>query len=130
MEIKNRGIAAAIILSIVTLGIYCIYWFIKLTDETNYLGKPEHRTTSGGKAFLLSLVTCGIYTIYWSYRLGQKTGDMNGGNDQGVVFLLLSLFGFGIVAYALAQAELNRHAGEAAPASADAEAAKSQDNNF
>ncbi len=110
MEIKQRGVAAAIILSIVTIGIYGIYWFIKLTDETNALAKPEHKTTSGGKAFLLTLVTFGIYGIYWAYKMGQKMGDMNGGNDQSVVFLLLSLFGLSIVAYAMAQSELNRHA--------------------
>ncbi|MCR5297346.1 MAG: DUF4234 domain-containing protein, partial [Clostridiales bacterium] len=32
---KNRNIVVCIILSIVTLGIYGIYWFIKMTDESN-----------------------------------------------------------------------------------------------
>ena len=109
MEIKNRNIAVCIILSIVTLGIYGIYWFIKMTDESNALA-PNNATTSGGKAFLLTLVTCGIYGIYWVYKLGNKMGEMNGGNDQGILFLILSLFGLSIVAQCMAQAEINKHA--------------------
>ena len=33
---QQRNIAVAIILTIVTCGIYGIYWFVKLTDEMNY----------------------------------------------------------------------------------------------
>ena len=109
MEIKNRNIVVCIILSIVTLGIYGIYWFIKMTDESNALA-PNNATTSGGKAFLLTLVTCGIYGIYWYYKLGNKVGEMSGGSDQGVVYLILTLVGLGIVPQCMAQAEINKHA--------------------
>ena len=109
MQIKNRNIVTCIILSIVTVGIYGIYWFIKMTDESNALA-PNNATTSGGKAFLLTLVTCGIYGIYWAYKLGNKTGEMGAGSDQGVLFVILSIFGLSIVAMAMAQSEINKHA--------------------
>lgn len=60
--IQKRNIAVCIILSIVTCGIYGIYWFICLNNDTNTASNTFG--TSGGVAFLLTLVTCGIYGIY------------------------------------------------------------------
>ena len=70
-KVENKDIAMCVILSIITCGIYGIYWFIRLTDESNSVSDLE-RTTNGGTAFLLTLVTCGIYSIYWNYKLGKK----------------------------------------------------------
>lgn len=39
MGIEQRNIGLCIVLSIVTCGIYGIYWFIKLTDEVNVLAR-------------------------------------------------------------------------------------------
>ena len=96
MEMKKRSIAGCIILTLVTFGIYGIYWFVKLTNETNRLA-PEEATMSGGLAFLVTICT-----------LGKKI-DVISGNQRntGVLYLLVSLVGFGIVSHALAQDELN-----------------------
>lgn len=108
---SERNIATAIILSLFTCGIYNIYWFITLTDEINSLS--DEKDTSGGVAFLLSLITCGIYGIYWSYKMGQKlyvAGRQNDKaiGDNGVLYLVLTLFGFGIIAECLMQNDLNK----------------------
>ena len=58
--IQQRNIAVCIILSIVTCGIYGIYWFIVLSNDTNTVSNAEN-ATSGGVAFVLSLITCNIY---------------------------------------------------------------------
>ena len=55
----QRNIALAIVLSIVTCGIYGIYWMIKVVDELNEASNNQNGT-SGGMVFLLSLVTCSI----------------------------------------------------------------------
>ena len=110
MEIKNRSIPVCVILSIVTLGIYGIYWFVKLTNDSNALA-PNNTTTSGGKAFLLTIVTLGIYNIYWNYKLGCKVDEMKGSDsNSGVLYLVLGLFGLGIINSCLAQSEINKHA--------------------
>ena len=103
----KRGVVKAIILTFATLGIYGIYWFVKLTNETNNLA-PEEATMSGGAAFLVTLLTFGVYGLYWSYKLGRKM-DIISGNDRntGIIYLVLSFLGLGIVAKALAQNELN-----------------------
>ncbi len=110
MEIKNRSIPICVILSIVTLGIYALYWLAKLTDETNALA-PGNATTSGGKAVLLCIVTLGIYSIYWNYKLGAKVDEMKGTDgNTGVMYLIIGLIGLSIINFCLAQSELNKRA--------------------
>lgn len=112
--IQRRSIAMCIILSLVTCGIYGIYWFIVLTDDANTL-LPDNKglnNTSGGVAFLLSLVTCGIYGLYWAYKQGEKIDEAKTArgimsSNSGIIYLLLTIFGFGIIAEALMQNELN-----------------------
>ena len=112
--IQRRSIAMCIILSLVTCGIYGIYWFVVLTDDANTL-LPDNKglnNTSGGVAFLLSLVTCGIYGLYWAYKQGEKIDEAKTAREimasnSGIIYLLLTIFGFGIIAEALMQNELN-----------------------
>lgn len=111
MTITNRSIPVCIILTLITFGIYGVYWFIKLTDETNALA-PNNATTSGGKAFLLTIVTLGIYGIYWNYKLGAKVDEMNGisNGNTGLLYLIISLLGGGLINSCLAQNVLNQKA--------------------
>lgn len=106
--IQKRDLAIAIILTIVTCGIYGIYWFVVLTDETNHITN-QTEATSGGLAFLFSIITCGIYYFYWSYKMGEKV-DMIKGTPNGsssILFLILSIFGLGFVNYIIAQDAIN-----------------------
>lgn len=106
--IKERSIVTAILLSIITCGIYSIYWFVCLTNEMNKASGRENDTT-GGMAFLFTLVTCGIYSYFWAYKMGEKR-DMiaNEKASSNILYLVLSLFGLGIVVYGLLQDTLNK----------------------
>jgi hypothetical protein len=65
--------------------------------------------TNGGKAFLFTLVTCGIYEFYWAYKIGNKRDQLAGENgSSGILYLVLAIFGLGIVAYCLAQDAINK----------------------
>lgn len=108
LGITPRSIVTAILLSIITCGIYALYWFVVLTNDMNKLSGDE-KGISGGIALLLSLVTCGIYTIVWAYKIGEKRDIVAGENSSsGIIYLLLSIFGFGIIVYALAQDAINK----------------------
>lgn len=112
-NIAPRGLALAIVLSIVTCGFYAIYWFVKLTDELNELADTKDEP-SGVVCFLLNLVTCGIYGIYWSYMMGKKQEMMEekGGSTTAILYLVLAIVGFGIINYALIQDAINKRVGE------------------
>ena len=104
----KRDIVVSVLLTIVTCGIYGIYWFIKMTDEVN-VAACTPSDTSGGVAFLFSLITCGIYEIYWAYKIGNKLDNCtNQNSSRGLTYLLLSIFGLSIIAYALIQDSINK----------------------
>ena len=109
---RERNIAVSIILSIVTCGIYAIYWFVVVTDDAR-LASGDSQAPSGGIAFLLTLVTCGIYGLYWAYKMGKTLAMAQQNNnlpveDNSVLYLILQLVGLGIINYALMQNTLNQ----------------------
>lgn len=69
--VKNRSIALSIILSIITCGIYGLFWYAFMVDDANKVS-GEYDSTSGGLTILYSLLTCGLYKIYWSYKVGKQ----------------------------------------------------------
>lgn len=110
--IERRNIAVCIVLTLVTCGIYGIYWIVCLTNDVNTVS-GDVNGTSGGMVVVLTIVTCGIYGIYWAYKQGEKldfTKNNRGipSSNSGVLYLILQIFGFGIIAYALMQNELNK----------------------
>lgn len=106
--VEKRSIAKAVILSIITFGIYGIYWFIKMTDEVAEI-TGDHNNASGGMAFFLSLITGGIYELFWAYKMGEKL-DRHEGSDsnRALIYLILFLVGFGFVTYCLIQDSINK----------------------
>lgn len=112
--IQNRSIALCIILTIVTCGIYGWYWLYCLANDVNAVSGRTN-DTSGGMVVLFTIITCNIYHIYWMYKAGEKidAARVSRGlpsQNNGLVYLLLSLFGLSVVSWALLQNELNQMA--------------------
>ena len=110
--IEKRNIGLCIVLTLVTCGIYGLYWMACLANDVNRLSGQEG--TSGGMVVLLSIVTCGIYGMYWFYKSGETLDEMRHRNNipsgsLALVYLLLAIFGFSIVSTALMQGELNKY---------------------
>ena len=108
----KRSLPLAIVLSFVTLGVDAFYWIYALTEDA-HAAAGERTTASGGMVILFSLITCGIYSLYWLYKMGetiimakQKRG-MAVDTNLPIIYLVLALFGLGIVSYALMQNALN-----------------------
>ena len=105
---KERNIVLCIIFSIITCGIYPLYWLVVLNNDLNDLA-GDREALSGGIVLLLTLVTCNIYFIYWSYRAGEKVDCIKRQSPTfHIVFLILSLFGLGIVNFILIQDTINK----------------------
>ncbi|MDE7307274.1 MAG: DUF4234 domain-containing protein [Lachnospiraceae bacterium] len=108
-KIQERNIVLSVVLSVVTCGIYGLYWFVCLTNDVNTIS--EEQGASGVMAVLFTIITCGIYGLYWAYKCGEKIDiakQKRGipASNGGVLYLILFIFG-GIIAYALIQNELN-----------------------
>lgn len=111
MFISKRDLVLNIILTIVTCGLWGIVWEVQIADDIKLL-TGEESLVSGIVLVLLSLVTCGIYFIFWVYNAGNKLELVKAGyglptESKGLVYVVLSIFGFSIVALALMQNDLN-----------------------
>lgn len=107
--VKNRNIILCLIFTFITCGIYGIYWYVCLANDTNTVSGIQD--TSGGMVLLLTIITCGLYGLYWAFKCGEKfdTAKRNRGmaaGNGGILYLLLYLLG-GIIAFALIQNEIN-----------------------
>lgn len=108
---SKRDLVLNIILTIVTCGIWGIIWEVQIADDIKLL-TGEEDLASGVVLVLLSLVTCGIYFIFWVYNAANKLELVKAGyglptESKGLVYVVLSIFGFSIVALALMQNDLN-----------------------
>ncbi|MFC5468977.1 DUF4234 domain-containing protein [Cohnella suwonensis] len=105
--------ALAIVLTIITCGIYGIYWFIVMTNDVGRLSGDSSFT--GGKHFLLTIVTCGIWSFIWAYQVGKQVAEAQrqrglAVTDNSVLYLILNFIGLSIVTYALVQSDVNKMA--------------------
>lgn len=112
---KKRNPALCILFCIITFGIYYIYWFVKLTNDSNEMS-PENKTASGGLAYLFCIISFGFYSFYWHYKLGVKTR-----NSGGLFLILCFIGGIGIwINLILAQSDINKYIDNQAAAPAQA----------
>ena len=114
--IQKRDIVKWIIFTIITCGIYGIFWFININDDTKKVSN-DTSLPSGGMVILHTIITCGIYGFYWIYQIGkllykaETERNMPGAKDNTILYLILQIVGLGIVNYVLIQSELNEMAG-------------------
>lgn len=113
--IERKNVGLCIVLSIITCGIYGLFWMARLNSDS-LAAAGIISGTSGGMVVLLSIITCGIYAIYWNYKLGERLERVRAEHGEptgslSILYLRLSLFGLSIISCALAQSCMEK-AGE------------------
>ncbi len=110
------SIAIGILLSLVTCGLYGLYWQYKQMAVLNaWLGREDFSFLLW---FFLSLITCGIFAIYYEHKMAKGINEIQEGrhfrvnNDLAIICLLLSIIGLALVSLAIQQGEINRFYGE------------------
>ena len=109
MIIEKRSIPMAVVFSLVTCGLYMLYWEYKILDS---MYKANNQPSSAGVDVLLSLVTCGIYGLYMLYQAGKMESRAMEAyglppRDDAFLYVLLGVFGLGIVSFCILQSNLN-----------------------
>lgn len=107
-EINKRQIVVCIILSVITVGIYEIYWMYLLVKNTRTI-KNDQSSTVGE---MLCLIFIPFYSLFWWYTRGQLVKDIfaeHGYSATGneIVYLILGICGLGIVSMAIMQNDFN-----------------------
>ena len=80
--IKERSIVLYIILSIITCGIFGLYWFVCITEDTN--AAADVAGTSGGLA--LSMVSTGLTSAVKSSTLQRKNAVCLPVTEESFIF--------------------------------------------
>ena len=108
IAVFKRRVGICILLSIVTLGIYAIYWQYLLVKNVRAI-KGDDSSCTGE---MLCLLFVPFYSYYWWFTRGdavknallKKNHSVSG---SGVIYLVLALFGLSIVAAAIMQNDFN-----------------------
>ena len=104
-----RSPATVVVLSIVTCGIYSLYWLYTFSSEIKgYLGKEEINPVMD---LILSIVFF-PYMFYWVYKNGQFIAEAQAkaglpATDESILYVVLSFVGLSIVAMAIMQSKVN-----------------------
>jgi hypothetical protein len=106
MAIKERNIITCILLTIITCGIYGIYWIVMLAKEGVSVKDPAD---SGILEIVLMLFLpfLGIFMVEKKFAEGcAEKGVAH--SDNSILYLVLSLVGLGIVPLCMLQNDLNK----------------------
>ena len=108
----HLDVAAGIIFSVITCGIYNVFWNYRQMKAMNVLlGREEFNF---GKWAILTFVSCGLYHIYYEYRMGVELQNWLTQNSRPVnqnlamIGLIMSVCGLTVIADAVYQHELNK----------------------
>lgn len=72
----NRSLLVLILLSILTLGIYSLFFWSAYSRDMNTVCQGDGKHTRGLLArFFFNLITFGIYDLFWHYGVGERIGE-------------------------------------------------------
>lgn len=108
IQINKRDIGICILLSIITLGIYGIYWMYLLVQNTRLIQKDMNSCMGE----MLCLVLIPFYSLFWWYTRGEKVKYEFAIHNyysmsNGIVYLILSILGLNIISMAIMQSDFN-----------------------
>ena len=108
----NLSIPLYLILTILTCGLFNIYWNYRQMEACNdLLGKKQFEFWLW---FLLSIITCGIYHIFYQYQMGSVIVQIQRNNDKAtfenlpIISVIVTILGFCIVVDCIHQNEINK----------------------
>lgn len=69
----NRGLLKLIILSMITCGIYSLFFWSKYASDMNIVCQGDNRHTRGILArIIFNTITGGLYDLFWMYNAGER----------------------------------------------------------
>lgn len=107
---QKRNVGLMILISIITCGIWFWYWLYKLADDIYTITNTDN---TAGLDLIICLVTCGIAVIYFVYKYNAMLVTYQTTHnlivlDNGLVVVLLSLFGLSIISFAILDNEVGK----------------------
>ena len=106
MAIQNRNVVTCVLLTIVTCGIYGIYWCIMLAKEGVSVKDPSD---DGILEIILMLFFpfLGVFLVEKKFAEGCAARRIPH-TDNSILYLILGLVGLNIVSVCMLQSDLNK----------------------
>ena len=110
MSIQQRNIVTSILLTLITCGIYGIYWVIMMAREAVSVKDPAD---SGILEIVLMLFLPFLGFFMAEKKLAEGCAEKGiEHSDNSILYLILGLLGLGIVNYCMLQNDLNKIAAQ------------------
>ena len=108
----DLSIALYLILTLITCGLFNLYWNYKQMEGCNYLlNRQEFKFVYW---LLFSILTCGLYHIFYQYKMGSAIIEIQQNTNKAVfdslpiLSCLVTVFGLSIVVDCIHQYEINK----------------------
>ena len=108
----TASIALYLVLTILTLGIFNLYWNYRQMRSCNeLLGRHEFSFLLW---LLLVILTCGLYHFYYQYKMGSAIVEIQARREEiitewlPVASLVAAIIGVGVAADCIHQHEINK----------------------
>lgn len=96
--VRRKNIVVCILLSLLTCGIYDLFWLVSIANNVNRLDRVGRKKSLGGiMVLILNVLTCGIYQIYWAYKTGERIDNLKNANkiptsnNTAILYLFMML---------------------------------------
>lgn len=116
-RICKRSVLLCLLYTLITFGVYLMYWEYALAKETNKLSNDDTGACPG-KVVFFSIITLGIYAVYWAAKTGKKQNNYfilkkNEDNGFKTFYLILMIIGYvvpgmNVVCFCFMQNALNK----------------------
>ena len=108
----NLSIPIYLVLTLITCGLFNLYWNYKQMETCNYLLKRQEFVFIYW--LLFSILTCGIYHIFYQYKMGSAIIEIQRNENKAIfdslpiISCLVTIFGLSIVVDCIHQYEINK----------------------
>lgn len=109
LEIKSRSFWANILLSVVTLGIYGLFYGYYLINAIASIRDDKEVKSEFWKLLGLNIITLGLYQFYWYYKISKTNVVLK--NDVNYTFPIFGAFAIGYIIMIIANALLKASGG-------------------
>ena len=108
----DLSIPVYLILTLITCGIFNLYWNYKQMEACNYLLKRQDFKFAYW--ILFSILTCGIYHIFYQYKMGSAIVEIQRNINKPIfdslpiISCFVTIFGLSVVVDCIHQHEINK----------------------
>ncbi len=106
-DVIKKNIALSIALSVITLGVYTVFWVKAVTEDVAKLEGTE--VNSSLEATMFFIVP--LYAVYWLYEKGKKMAKLADDADMSVIYAVQGFFMLCFFALALIQNQIHKAVG-------------------